>query len=231
MRLLFCSLVLCALAGGCAKSKMSSTARTGTEQLLLSNAVDQSLSRVEFASFRGRKVFFNDKYLDSVDKTYVVGSVRHRLLQNGASLVADAAEADIVLEARSGALGTDSSETFYGLPEVVIPGMVTIPELKLATRSRQTGTAKLGFVAYDTKSTSVLGSGGVAIAVSDHNDWNVLGVGPFKSGSLQSELKSAATGEFYNPASGLPNSVVFDAPNGDYGSIRLTDGEQPRINQ
>ena len=67
---------------------MSSTARTATEQLLLSNAVDQSLSRVKFTSFRGQTVFFDDTYLDSVDKSYVVGSVRHRLLQSGATVTA-----------------------------------------------------------------------------------------------------------------------------------------------
>lgn len=226
MRLVFCSLVLCALVSGCAKSNMSATARTATEQLLLSNAVDQSLSRVDFDSFRGRNVFFDDKYLESVDKNYVVGSIRHRLMQSGATLAADVASADVVLEARSGALGTDSSETFYGVPEVVIPGMVTIPELKLATKSRQTGTAKLGFVAYDAKSTNMLGSGGVAIAVADHNDWNLLGVGPFKSGSLKSELTSAAERDTYNPASGLPNTVVFDTPSSHPDAIRLTGGEE-----
>jgi hypothetical protein len=226
MRLLFCALALCAMVSGCAKSKMSTTARTATEQLLLSNAVDQSLTRVEFSSFAGSKVFFDDKYLDSVDKQYVVGSIRHRLMQSGATVVADAASADVVLEARSGALGTDSAETFYGLPEVVIPGMVTIPELKLATRTNQTGTAKLGFVAYDAKAGNVLGSGGVSIAVADHNDWNVLGIGPFKSGSLKSELESAAERDVYNPASGLPNSVVFDGPSRDFGSVRLTGGEE-----
>ena len=225
MRLVFFSLIFCALVSGCAKSNMSATARTATEQLLLSNAVDQSLSRVSFDSFRGHKVFLDDKFLESVDKTYVVGSIRHRLLQSGASLSPDAASADVVLEARSGALGTDSSETFYGVPEVVIPGMVTIPELKLATKSRQTGTAKLGFVAYDAKSSHVLGTGGVAIAVADHNGWNVLGVGPFKSGSLKSELKSAAEQDAWNTVSGLPNTVVFDPPSGTVDDIRLTGGE------
>jgi len=205
---------------------MSSTARTATEQLLLSNAVDQSLSRVKFTSFRGQTVFFDDTYLDSVDKSYVVGSVRHRLLQSGATVTADRAAADIVLEARSGALGTDSSEMFYGVPKVVVPGLVTIPELKVATKTRLTGTAKLGFVAYDTRSNGVLGSGGVAIAVSDYNDWSVLGVGPFITGSLSTELDAAAAGDVYSPASGLPNAVAFAIPERAGESIRLTEGYQ-----
>jgi len=224
VRFLFYALLVCALMSGCAKSKMSSTARTATEQLLLSNAIDQSLSRVNFDSFRGLTVFFDDTYLDSIDKPYVVGSVRHRLLQSGATVVADRAEAEIVLEGRSGAVGTDSSEMFYGLPEVVVPGLVTIPELKVATKTRLTGTAKLGFVAYDTRSNDVLGNGGVAIAVSDHNDWSVLGVGPFVTGSLTTELDAAASGDFYNPASGLPNAVAFEVPGRTGQPIRLTEG-------
>jgi len=208
---------------------MSSTARTATEQLLLSNAVDQSLSRVNFSALRDQKVFLDDTYLDAVDKSYVVGSVRHRLLQSGATVTADRAAAGVVLEARSGALGTDSSETFYGLPELVVPGLVTIPELKVATKTRLTGTAKLGFVAYDTRSDRVLGSGGVAIAVSDQNDWSLLGVGPFITGSLTSELDAAAAGDFYSPSSGLPNAVAFEVPERGGESIRLTEGYEEEV--
>ncbi len=81
-------------------------------------------------------------------------------------------------------------------------------------------------MASDAKSTNLLGSGGVAIAVADHNDWNLLGVGPFKSGSLKSELTSAAERDTYNPASGLPNTVVFDTPSSHPDAIRLTGGEE-----
>ena len=71
-------------------------------------------------------IVLEEKYLDGVDKPYVVASVRHRLLYHGATITTDAKEADIILEARSGGIGTDSSEMFYGMPEIALPGMVML---------------------------------------------------------------------------------------------------------
>ncbi len=206
------ALVALAFLSGCATSNTSNTARTGKEQLLISNAVDQALDSVDFGPFYGQKVFFEEKYLDGTDKPYVVGSVRHRLMLNGATLAASADDAEIILEARSGGIGTDMSETFYGVPEVVVPGMLTIPELKAATRTSQKGTAKLAFVAYDAKSKSVLGSGGTSLAISDYNDWAVLGIGPFKTGTVKQEIKSSTAGNQYRPDQSAGRYVSFEAP-------------------
>ncbi len=219
-------LSLCAVTlAGCATASSSNTARTATEQLLISNAIDHSISKVDFAGLAGQRVFLDDKYLESVDKNYIVASVRHRLMLTGVTLADDAKEADVVLEVRSGGVGTDTAETFYGFPEVVIPGMVTLPELKVATRDSQRGSAKLGFVAYDAKTSQMIGDGGVAIAVSDHNRWNVLGVGPFKNGTLREELTAVARDQTFNPASGHLNHVAFDGHQPDDANrIRLTGG-------
>ena len=206
------ALVVAAAITGCASSNSSNTARTGKEQLLISNAVDQALDGVDFSPFYGQKVFLDDKYLDGTDKSYVVGSVRHQLLLNGATLTASADDAEVVLEARSGGIGTDMSETFYGVPEVVVPGMLTIPELKAATRTSQKGTAKLAFVAYDAKTKSVLGNGGTSLAISDYNDWALLGIGPFKTGTVKQEIKSSTAGNKYRPRQGAGQFVSFEAP-------------------
>lgn len=215
---------------GCAKNVTSNTARTGTEQLLVSNAIDQSLDKVDFSAFAGGKVAIEDKYLESVDKSYLMSSIRHRLSFYGATVVADAKEADIILEPRSGAVGTDNSEMFYGVPEIVLPGMLSLPELKLLTRTQQKGTAKIGIVAYDAKSHRILGSGGVSLAVSDQNSWNFFGVGPFKSGSVPQELTSGVNGGAYHRNAQLPYTVTFDSPTpAQEGSgIRLTKGVRGR---
>lgn len=218
---------ICALVGlvGCTSAKSSNTARTGTEQLLISNAVDQAINKVDFDAFQGHKVFLDDKYLEGVDKPYLIATLRHRILNSGGRVAADAKDSDIVLEMRSGGIGTDTSETFYGFPEVVIPGMVTLPELKFVTRNAQRGTAKLGFVAYDPKTAENLGHGGVAIATSDQNNWNMLGLGPFKTGTLNRELKAVEDRDVFSPSSGLPQVVDFDSPhNQSAGHIRLAGG-------
>lgn len=213
---------------GCSTASTSNTARTGTEQLLISNAVDQAINKVDFNSFQGRTVFLNDKYLDGVDKSYLMATLRHRILHAGGRVAADNKTADIVLEIRSGGIGTDTMETFYGIPEIAIPGMVSVPELKFATRSAQKGTAKLGFVAYDPKTSEIIGQGGVSIATSDQNNWNLLGIGPFKTGSVKEELKAVQDQDVFSPSSGLPQVVSFEASQSQSsGHIRLTSGELP----
>lgn len=222
--------VVSSLSIGCAKSVTSNTARTGTEQLLISNAIDQALDKVDFSAFASANIAIEEKYLDSVDKNYLMSSIRHRLAFHGATIVADAKEADIILEPRSGAVGTDSSESFYGMPEVVLPGMLSLPEMKLITRSQQRGTAKIGIVAYEAKTHRILGAGGVSLAVSDQNSWNFMGIGPYKSGSVPQEVTSGMNGGSYHRNSLLPYTVTFDpiTVKDDSGNIRLTKGVKGR---
>ena len=112
-RVLSCFLMAgAAFATGCATTSTSNTARTGNEQLLISEAIDRAMSNVHFSDFTGYSVFIDDKYLDSVDKGYLVGTLRHKVLQNGGSLAASADSADLVLEARSGGVGTDTQESW-----------------------------------------------------------------------------------------------------------------------
>src|SRR4051812_4507544 len=131
-----CALCLL-LAVGCTSTKTSNTARTGTEQLLISNAVDQALAKVDFTPMAGKKILIEEKYLDSVDKGYIISSIRHHVLHAGGQLTAKADEADIILEMRSGGVGTDNSDAYLGLPGITLPGMVSLPDVKLITRTRQ----------------------------------------------------------------------------------------------
>jgi len=178
------TVLLSALACGCTTTQTSNTARTATEQLLISNAVDRALDKVDFQAFSGRNVYLEEKYIDCVDKNYVIASLRHRLLTAGATLVPAADTAQVVVEARSGGVGTSSSESFLGTPEIALPGMLTIPEVRFVTRTRQEGAAKIGLVAYDATTKQVLGPGGQSLAQSDNNLWYAAGIGPVRSGSL-----------------------------------------------
>ncbi|GIW95210.1 MAG: hypothetical protein KatS3mg110_3251 [Pirellulaceae bacterium] len=179
---------------GCATTRMTDTPRSAVEQLLVSQAVDLALARVDFAPLAGRKVFVQEKYLDGIDKNYVAASVRHRVLSSGAHLVDKEADADVVVEIRSGGLGTDRTESFIGSPQLAVPGPmpIQIPEVQVVTNKRQTATAKIGIVAYDARTRQALGAGGVSIARSDDNNWFVLGMGPFQSGSVREEMQQAA---------------------------------------
>jgi hypothetical protein len=213
---------------GCSTMTTSNTARTATEQLLISNAVDQALDKVDFSSLSGAKIQLEEKYMDGVDKAYVLASIRHRLLYNGSEITTDPKDAEIVLEVRSGGIGTDNSETFYGVPEIVLPGMMSVPELKFINRNSQRGTAKIGLVAYDAKTHRILGGGGLSLAMSDQNTWSVLGVGPFKNGTVKREVDVATNNGSPQFGTGaLPYSVTFSPPDKPVDEpIRLTRGRR-----
>lgn len=213
---------------GCSTANTTNTARTSTEQLLISNAVDRALDKVDFTTFSGRAVYLEEKYIDCVDKNYVIASLRHRLLASGATLVAaDAAE--IIVEARSGGVGTASTEAFVGTPEIVLPGMVTIPEVRMITRTRQEGAAKIGLVAYDAATKRVMGPGGQALAQSDNNLWYAAGVGPLRSGTLKQDVQRSTTGRAAWSRETLPHYVAFNPapPAAEPNRIQITGAEEP----
>ena len=210
-QLLFCGILAWGLVG-CASTKTSNTARTATEQLLISNAVDQALDKIDFRAFSGHTVFLDDRYVDCIDKQYVISSVRHRILHQGAVLVGKPEDAEVLVEMRTGVVGTDIADSFLGIPEVTVPGMLTLPEVRVLTRQVQTGTAKLGIVAVDAKTKEVLGEGGMTLARSDTNNWFIAGIGPFTTGSINGEVERMTSGPAAFRRDQLPSTVAFSAP-------------------
>lgn len=194
---------------GCASTATTNTARTAREQMLLSNAVDQSLAKVDFTPLYDQKVFLNEKYLECVDKPYILGTLRHRIMLSGGHIVDKAEDAQIVMEVRSGGVGTDSTESFLGTPEIALPGMLTIPEVRVAERKSQFGFAKIGLVLYDAESKKILGNGGVALAQSDDNNSYILGLGPIQNGSLKKDVQRARSQTPGMERRRLPSTVAF----------------------
>ena len=190
------ALVLClSLATGCTSTRTTDTARTGIEQLLISNAIDQTLDKTPLPPVSGRKVFLEDKYLDSIDKGYLVGSMRQRLLAAGALLVDAKDKSEVTIEICSGGIGTDNTESFIGMPGLTVPGLpVELPEVRMYEKKSQFGTAKIGVVAYATDSGQMLYDSGRSLARADDSRWSVMGVGPFESGTVRSEV-NMSTGE------------------------------------
>lgn len=221
LRRLICVMTLMSLpfSSGCTTSRQTDTARAATEQLLISNAVDQALAKVDFSTFRGQTVLVEEKYLECTDKAYVVGSVRHRLMHSGAKIAGKPEEADVVMELRSGGVGTDDSDSFMGIPQIVLPGMLTLPEVKFSRLNRQSALAKIGLVAYDVKTHEVLGAGGVSSSVSDSTNLYVLGFGPYQYGTARQELKETAQPVSTKDYPPLPSQVVFNPADNSEGVL------------
>lgn len=178
------------LANGCSTTRLTDTSRTGIEQLLVSTAIENSLDQVNFSDLVGRSVYVDERFLECVDKKYVIAALRRRLLAQGVRVVEKPEEADLVLEVASAAVGTDRSDGFIGIPSVNIPGPLPVhtPEIRIISHTTQFGTAKISFTVYDAKQREGVGPGALAHTRVTNTNWFILGLGPINSGSLREEL-------------------------------------------
>ena len=156
-------LALFALAG-CTSSNITEPKRSGIEQLLLSTAVDEALAEVELPDVQGEDVFIDTAYFESYDHPYVLGAIRALLNQNGARLKTKREDATLIVEPRSGALGTDSATSLLGIPEVplLVPttgGGATTPEISLYASHTFDTVSKLALLAYRPDGENVFDTG------------------------------------------------------------------------
>ncbi len=179
------------LSIGCGTTRISDTMRTGTEQLLLSNAVDRAINEMNLSVLNGKDVYLDTQYLRGVvDEGYIVSSLRQHLLASGCVMKRTREEATYVVEARAGAVGTDRHDVLLGVPAVSLPstGMPgvpsQIPEIPFAKSTQQKGVAKLAVFVYDqVTGTPTWQSGSITVAASSRDTW-LLGTGPFERGTI-----------------------------------------------
>lgn len=185
------------LVSGCGSTQK----RAGTEQLLLSDSVDRSVDQLEFGVLSGRKVYLDTTYIRAVkgnlfvNADYIVSTLRHKLTTSGCLLQAGKEQADYIIEARIGALGTDSLEVTYGLPAsnaltqaaslvTSAPPLPSIPEISFGKRNSTLSTSKIVAYAYHRETGTPVWQSGSAIHKSDARDTWVMGAGPIQRGSI-----------------------------------------------
>ena len=150
--------LLAGLATGCVnKQRMTEPARSVGEQLLLSTAIDRALDELDMEAIRrlrGVKVFLSEQYLKSLDQEYLIGSLRDLLFSNGVLVVDDVAEAQMIVEVRSGANSLDTAAVTFGiaedqaLPNPLTGAPVALPELAFFKKENSFSVAKVSLVAY-----------------------------------------------------------------------------------
>jgi len=200
------------LVAGCGTTKSF----TATEQLLMSDAVDSTISKMDFRALSGHKIFLDTQYvvgagkvipgvampINLVNSDYVISGLRQQLTAAGCMLVDTKELADVICEARCGALGTDGHSMIYGLPannflssaSSVIPGtpsFPTIPEISVAKREMKSAAAKVSVFAYDRETREPLWQSGIAQAGSSARDTWILGVGPIQYGNIYNGTRFA----------------------------------------
>lgn len=190
------ALGLC-LVAGCGTTRLTDTQRTATEQLLVSNAIDQAVADLNFQCLAGKTVFFDPQYLDgTVDRGYLVSSLRQQLLGCGCNLQEDRNKASYVVEVRSGGVGTDRHALLVGIPQMNVPTFLPgqpsqIPEIPFAKKTDQEGVAKIAVYAYNRMTGQPVWQSGVVKATSTSKDTWVLGAGPFQRGSIRTGTEFA----------------------------------------
>lgn len=193
LRVIWCAVAL----AGCGTMK----SRTATEQLLVSDAIERSVAEFDFMPLNGMKVFLDTQYMARVsaqvflNSDYIRSCLRENLMMAGCILQENRDDADVIIEVRVGALGTDGHEVNYGIPAsqpinaaaAVVSGtplMPVLPEVSLAKRDETRAAAKIRLFAYDRKTLhAVWAPGGTHGESTAKSTW-VLGAGPFEQGSI-----------------------------------------------
>ena len=178
---------------GCGTTRMTDTTRAASEMLLVSQAVDRAVESLDFSELQGKTVFLEVQYLDgTVDKGYLISSIREHLLAYGALIQEERGKATYVVEPRSGAVGTDKYSLLVGTPAMSLPAVVpgvpsAIPEIALVKRTDQKGVAKLSVFAYNRTTGRALWQTGPHEAISTLKDTWFFGAGPYSRGTIRRE--------------------------------------------
>ncbi|MEM6981022.1 MAG: DUF6655 family protein [Planctomycetota bacterium] len=205
-----------------------------TQQLLLSDAVDRSVSTIDFRPLAGQTVFLDTSYLRTVkgsffvNADYVTSALRQQIIAAGCLLQDSTKDADIIIEARIGTLGADDHRVTFGVPEnnaigsaVALipnaPAVPQIPEIAFARRDAREGAAKIAAFAYDRETRRAIWQSGISQSRSTARDTWVLGVGPFQAGSIRDETRLIGSNliKFGRKKSGSPPKL-FERPPVDY---------------
>lgn len=188
-------------AGGCATIRVTDPYRTATEQFLETVAAQQAISQLSMDGLRDQKVFVDNAYSffhnpqqPAFEDLFVVAELRAKLLREGVRLTNNRAEADAILEVRSGGVGIDRYEYLLGLPSTsVLAGNssstatqlpVTTPELAILKNTRQRGFASVAFVAYRAKTGEMIAQSGPFIGRTLREDYWIFGFGPRTLGNI-----------------------------------------------
>lgn len=150
---------------GCTSEEVTAPPESATEQLLLSQATDEALAHANLGIFAGRKVYFDFTYFDSYKAKYAQGTIRDAFSRAGALIAPDSKSADVIVEARSGALSGETNSAFLGIPAVPIPipftsAVPTTPQVSVYESEEQLAYAKIVLLAYDNKTRAHVYSSG-----------------------------------------------------------------------
>jgi hypothetical protein len=172
---------------------VTGTARTGTEQLLLTGTWDSVICHVDFTPMAGTKVFVDGQYVNNVDKEWIVSSIRRTMAEQGVLLENNKDKAQVVVEVAFGAYGTDDRTCTFGLPGMsLFPSLTTgvgvstsssSSSFNLSQTNQQDAVVKAKLFAYEVKTGRMVWESEPLLNAQGARDHFVMGSGPFRVSS------------------------------------------------
>ena len=103
---------------GCSVKSIRSAARTPTEQILTSRAIEEAIGGLEFGErLQGKSVFIQSTTLEKQeDGDYVLDVMRARCLECGAVMAASQETADLTLQLFTSLVGAETRDADLGIP-------------------------------------------------------------------------------------------------------------------
>ena len=183
--------LMATLVTSCGTVRETLPARTAREMLILSTAADRALEKLPESVCKDKKVFIITTNFESYDQKYVTQKVRDVVLSRGATMVAAAKDAQVLLEVASGALSIDKQVNLLGIPElpVSVPfaGEMLTPEIPIIRKARLDGRAKILVTAIDASTNKQLVKIPVMYGQTYVSEWWFFFLGPFRWTDLPKE--------------------------------------------
>ena len=178
--------LLAGLAAGCVnKQRMTEPPRSVSEQLLLSTAMNLALSELDMEAIgrlKGFKVYLSTTYLQTLDQEYLIGSLRDLLFSNGVLVVDEVEQAQMIVEARSGANSLDSAAVTLGIaedqamPNPITGAAIALPELALFKKQNNISITTVALVAYPADTREHIFSSGALLGSAYDRHYQFLGL-------------------------------------------------------
>lgn len=166
--------VLAVLLAGCASTRVTRTARSGTEQELLVVSLERPIARLDLRRFTGKRVTLN-LYALTTDQGLAAEFVTSRLEAKGVEVVPDAAKADLRLKIFARVLAVDQGQTLVGIPAPTVPVLlVPIPEIALFKWVRNRGHSEVEIFTYDPRTDRFIDATPAGVGRAKYDEFTIL---------------------------------------------------------
>ncbi|ABC21060.1 hypothetical protein Rru_A0255 [Rhodospirillum rubrum ATCC 11170] len=172
----------------CSSEHQSLSAKSAEEQLLIAVASDRAAEALARALPDQGAVFIDPINFEGVEGKYAIGAIRESLARRGMRLASDRAQADRVIEVRTGAMAVEGSDLLFGVPGLSAPvplaGALETPEVALFKKETMQGMTRLTAASFDRQSGALTGATGPRFGFSHKTKWTALLVFTWQSSDL-----------------------------------------------